>query len=75
VEGIVTGNPIGKGVAGTGFRPTLLTTLFAKKTWNYGWMAIGILLAIDAMVRGVTFVFDIMLPVISNDPRMGPRQR
>jgi hypothetical protein len=51
-----------------------LTTLFAKKTWNYGWVVIGTLVVIDAMVMGVTFTLGIMLPVISNDLGMDLRQ-
>jgi hypothetical protein len=74
VEGIVTGNPIEKGVAGTGFRPRLLTTLIARKTWNYRWAAIEGLLVIDAVVVGVSFILDIMLPVIRNDLGMELRQ-
>lgn len=64
-----------KGVTRTRFRPRQLTTLFTKKTWNYGWVAIGTLLVIDAMVMGTTFTLGIMLPVISNDLGMDIRQR
>ena len=43
-----------------------LTTLFARKTWNYGWVVIGTLLVIDAVVTGVVFNLDIMLPLTNN---------
>lgn len=44
-----------------------LFNLTGGKTLNYGWVVIGTLLVIDAIVMGVTFTMGIMLPVISDD--------
>lgn len=44
-----------------------LFNLTGGKAPNYGWVVIGTLLVIDAIVMGVTFTMGIMLPVISDD--------
>jgi methionine salvage enolase-phosphatase E1 len=52
-----------------------LTTLFAnKKIRKHGLVIIWTLLAIDATIMGVTFVIDIMFPIINNDLGTNLRQ-
>jgi len=51
-----------------------LKALLVRKGLNYGWVVIGTLMIIDAMVMGATFTLGIMMPVIGKDLGMDLRQ-